>query len=118
MGIDSGALVLALLNGVKISEYHFDVFFVLIKQWAFHSLSYSVHFLQTDFFFLLIQSVFIQVLYQFPAILDVHVYLLIMFLTLVGYCNLVRYTYSLEVLDEVAEIYKPSHEITLHIQTP
>ena len=62
MGINPGRFILPLLDGIKIRKNDFEILLILVKEGTFYRLPYLIHFLKTNFFFLFIQSVLVQVL--------------------------------------------------------
>jgi hypothetical protein len=83
MSVNSGALVLSLLYSIEVSKYDFQVFLVLIEEGAFYDFGYFVHFFETDFLFLLIETILIEIFNKITTVLDIKIDLFIVILSLV-----------------------------------
>lgn len=117
MSVDSWAFIFILLDGVEVCEDDFDIFFVLVEEGSFHGLSDAIHFFETDFFFLFIQSILIEVFDQFASVFDIQIDLFVVLIALVGDGDFVGDANPFEVFDEIAEIDEPGDKVAFDIET-
>ncbi len=116
MRIYSGTFILSLFYCIQIGEDNFEVFFILIKERGFDSLRNFIHFFETYFFLLFVQTIFIQILNQVTSIFDIKINLFVMFFSLIRYCDFVWNTDPFKMFYEITEVNIPRYKISLRVQ--